>query len=56
MSCGTGECGCGCDDVVELNPRKSLPVIEETRDCGDGSCGCGCVDVSQRLSEGRVDD
>ena len=49
MSCGTGECGCGCADVIELSPKKiSLPVIEETRDCGDGSCGCGCVDVSEQ--------
>ena len=46
MSCGTGECGCGCDEFVELKPKKSLPVIEEATECGDGSCGCGCVDVS----------
>lgn len=44
MSCGTGECG--CEDFVELKTKKSLPVVEETRECGDGSCGCGCVDVS----------
>ena len=48
MSCGTGECGRGCEDFVELKPKKSLPVIEEVTDCGDGSCGCGCVDVSDK--------
>jgi hypothetical protein len=46
MSCGTGECGCGCEELIELSFSKSLPVIEETVDCGDGSCGCGCADVS----------
>lgn len=44
MSCGTGECGFGCVEIVELNPKKSLPVIEEAKDCADGSCGCGCGD------------
>ncbi len=48
MSCGTGECGCGCEELIELNSRRSLPVIEEAMDCGDGSCGCGCVDVSEQ--------
>ncbi len=44
MSCGTGICGCGCEELVELAAKKSLPVIEETEFCGDGSCGCGCGD------------
>jgi len=48
MSCGTGECGFGSEELVELNSRRSLPVIEEAMDCGDGSCGCGCVDVSEQ--------
>ncbi len=48
MSCGTGECGCGCEEIIELNSRISLPVIEEAMDCGDGSCGCGCADVSEQ--------
>jgi hypothetical protein len=48
MSCGTGDCGCGCEELVELSAKKSLPVIEETKDCGDGSCGCGCADVSEK--------
>ena len=46
MSCETEECGCGCEEPFELNPGRSLPVIEVTMDCGDGSCGCGCSDVS----------
>lgn len=48
MSCGTGECGCGCGDIIELKPNKGLPVIEETMECSDGSCGCGCADVSEK--------
>ena len=48
MSCGTGECGCGCEDFVELQPKKSLPVIDRATECGDGSCGCGCVNVSDK--------
>lgn len=46
MSCGTEDCG--CEDVIELKAKKSLPVIEERKDCGDGSCGCGCVDISEK--------
>lgn len=46
MNCGTEEWGCGCEELVELNSGRSLPVIEQAMDCGDGSCGCGCVDVS----------
>ena len=53
MSCGTGECGCGCEEFVELSLKRSLPVIEQIMDCGDGSCGCGCVDVSR--SEGKAE-
>jgi hypothetical protein len=49
MSCGTGECG--CDELVELNAKKSLPVVEESKECGDGSCGCGCADVSDKESD-----
>jgi hypothetical protein len=48
MSCGTGECGCGCEELFELSPKKSLPVVEEISGCGDGSCGCGCADVSEK--------
>ena len=42
MSCGTRDCGCGCDELVELSP----PVTNEGMDCGDGSCGCGCGDLA----------
>ena len=42
MSCRTEDCGCGCEEFVELASKKSLPMIEEAQDCGDGSCGCGC--------------
>lgn len=42
MICGTGICGCGCEEFVELSPKKSLRVIEQPEVCGDGSCGCGC--------------
>lgn len=48
MSCGTGECGCGREDFVQLGVKRSLPVIEEKMECGDGSCGCGCADISDR--------
>lgn len=48
MSCGTGECGCGCEELIELGSSKSLPVVEEARECGDGGCGCGCADVSDK--------
>jgi hypothetical protein len=50
MSCGTGECGCGCEDFVELKSKKSLRVIEEATECGDGTCGCGCVDFSDKAA------
>ena len=42
MSYGTGNCGCGCQELVQLEAKKSLPMIEDTQGCGDGSCGCGC--------------
>ncbi|MFQ5853114.1 MAG: hypothetical protein ACE5JU_21350, partial [Candidatus Binatia bacterium] len=45
MSCGTGDCGCGCEEFVQLGPKKSLRVIEQPEACGDGSCGCGCGDL-----------
>lgn len=44
MSCGIGDCGCGCEDLVQLGPKKSSPVTEEAELCRDGSCGCGCGD------------
>lgn len=44
MSCGTEDCGCGCQEFVQLSPKKSLRVIQEAKDCGDGICGCGCGD------------
>ena len=42
MICGTGICGCGCEEFVELSPKKSLRVIEQPKLCGYGSYGCGC--------------
>ena len=45
MSCGTGDCGCGCDELVEISPKRSLPATQEGMDCEDGSCGCGCGDL-----------
>ena len=44
MSCGTGGCGCGCEELVQLGPKKGLSETEEAKLCGDGSCGCGCGD------------
>jgi len=45
---GTGECGCGCEDLRELSPKRSLPIVQDSDECGDGSCGCGCADVSEK--------
>ena len=45
MSCGIGDCGCGCEELVQLGPKISPPVTEEAGLCGDGSCGCGCRDI-----------
>lgn len=48
MSCGTQDCGCGCEDLLQPGSKKSLPIVQEAEDCGDGSCGCGCADVSDQ--------
>ena len=52
MSCGTEYCGCGCQELVQLEAKKSLPVIEDTQGCGDGSCGCGCGDLLKKKQDG----
>jgi len=44
MICGIGDYGCGCEELVQLGPKKSPPVTEEAELCGYGSCGCGCGD------------
>ncbi len=53
MICGTGICGCGCEEFVELSPKKSLRVIEQPEVCEDGSCGCGnyALDKEKQLTQ-----
>ena len=48
MICGIGDYGCGCEELVQLGPKKSPPVTEEAELCGYGSCGCGCGDFLEQ--------
>ncbi len=53
MICGIGDCGCGCEELVQLETKKSPPVTEEPEVCEDGSCGCGnyALDKEKQLTQ-----
>ncbi len=47
MSCGTGECGCGCEDLPFLQIKvkgkdeldAELVAVEAASECGEPVCG-----------------
>ena len=47
MSCGTGECGCGCEDLsllqiktkeAEIHPQPELVTVEHLTECCEPVC------------------